>query len=206
VRVVFAALFVFAGMAISIAVVSTLWPNAPVWLLGVGMACLFLVLTIGALVVFNSPSGWRVKKAEHAAAVKELEDQGVLVSETFTAKRSFQVEEFEDEGSHYYLELEDGRVLFLGGQYLYKFEPLKQANGIVQPRRFPNTQFVVRRHSAEQYVVDIRCDGLVIEPEALTPSFSTVDFGQDRVPEDGQVIADRTFDQLKAERLKNAPE
>jgi hypothetical protein len=203
VKVVFAGLLVFVGVTIGIAVVSSHWPTAPLWLLSIVMASLFLALTIAALVLFNAPGGWRLNKLDHAAVVKELEDQGLLASETFNAKRAFQVEEFEDEGSHYYLELEDGRVLFLSGQYLYDYEPLKHGNTIVQPRRFPNTQFVVRRHVAKHYVVDILCGGPVIEPEVLAPSFSTNDFGTERIPEDGQVIRDRSFEQLKDERLKH---
>ena len=49
------------------------------------------------------------------------------MSERFTASRAFAVEEFEDEGSHYFVDLTDNRVLFLSGQYLYDYEPLEDA-------------------------------------------------------------------------------
>lgn len=118
--------------------------------------------------------------------------------------RAFQVEEFEDEGSHYFLELADGSVLFLSGQYLYGYEPLESRSEIVRLRRFPNTEFTIRRHSVKRYVVDILCTGSVIEPEVLAPVFDTDDFGTDRIPSDGQIITDRSFEDLKARRLKRA--
>lgn len=201
-RVIAAGLFVFVGLIAGIAVVSSLRPNAPVWLIGVGVLLFFAVLTIVALVIFNSPAKWRTQPRDHATVVKELDDQGLLASDSFTAKRAFQVEEFEDEGSHYYIELTDGSVLFLSGQYLYDYEPLDEERAGATVRLFPNSQFVVRRHNVKRYVVDVLCNGQVIEPEALLPAFSADDFRTNRVPDDGQVIKDRTFEQLKAERSK----
>jgi hypothetical protein len=57
--------------------------------------------------------------------------------------------------------------------------------------------------SVKNYVVDILCTGSVIEPEVVAPAFDTDDFGTNRIPEDGQVIANRMFEQLKDERLKH---
>lgn len=75
------------------------------------------------------------------------------MSEAYRVKRAFQVEEFEDEGSHYYIELDDRRVLFLSGQYLYDYDSEDP------PRAFPCTEFVVRRHRTKGYVVDISLSG-----------------------------------------------
>jgi len=52
-------------------------------------------------------------------------------------------------------------------------------------------------------VIDVLCNGSVIEPEIVAPTFDTDDFGTNRIPEDGQVIANKTFEQLKNERLKH---
>jgi len=204
VRVVLAGLFIFAGMAGGVVVLSIFLPHAPVWLLSIVMMFLFFGLTVAALILFNSPGGWRRKRQDPEVLVKELQAQNLLAIEKFKAKRAFQVEEFEDEGSHYFVELEDGSVLFLSGQYLYEYETLKKRKEVLHPRRFPNTEFVIRRHSAKGYVVDILCNGSVIEPEVVAPAFDTDDFGTNRIPEDGQVIANRTFEQLKDERLKHS--
>ena len=202
-RVVLAGLFIVAGMVGGVVVLSTFLPHAPVWLLSIVMTLLFLGLTIAALILFNSPGGWRRKRQDPEVLVKELQVQNLLTTEKFNPKRAFQVEEFEDEGSHYFVELEDGSVLFLSGQYLYEYETLKKGKEVMHPLRFPNTEFIIRRHSVKSYVIDVLCYGSVIEPEVVAPAFDTDDFGTNRIPEDGQVIANKTFEQLKNERLKH---
>lgn len=97
--------------------------------------------------------------------------------------------EFEDEGLHYFLELADGRVLFMSGQYLYDFEPISDDPEMNQPRSFPCSEFTVRRHTKEGYVVDMVCGGTVLEPEVSAPPFEKSDWRGNRVPEDGQVIS-----------------
>jgi hypothetical protein len=117
-------------------------------------------------------------------------DESTLVSQRLQARRAFEVEEFEDEGMTFFIELIDGSVLFLQGQYLYEEEG-----------RFPCTQFTVRRHPTEQWVYDVTCEGEFLEPEALAPSFSGHDHDSGRVPEDGQIITGRSYDELKAQWL-----
>lgn len=130
--------------------------------------------------------------------IAEWDAEGLVTTDTFVARRAFQVEELEDEGSHYFLELEDGSVLFLSGQYLYDYE-----EDFAGSRRFPCSQFEVRRHREEGYALEIVCRGDVMEPEALAPPFREDDYRND-VPEDGSVIRDKTYEQLRAERLSNA--
>ena len=203
-RAAFAGLFVVVGMGTGIALLSVLLPNAPVWLLSAVSLSLFFGLVVVALVLFNSPGGWRRKKIDPEIVAKELQAQNLLTVESFKARRAFQVEEFEDEGAHYFLELEDGSVLFLSGQYLYEYEPVEKRHELVQPRRFPNTEFAIRRHTVKRYVVDILCSGSVIEPEVMAPVFDTDDFGTNRIPIDGQIFTDRSFEDLKNSRLKGS--
>jgi hypothetical protein len=204
VRVVFAGLFIFAGLAGGIVLFSTFFPHAPVWLLSTLMVSLLFGLTIAALILFNTPGGWRRNRQDPEVLVQQLQAKNLLAIEKFNAKRAFQVEEFEDEGSHYFVELEDGSVLFLSGQYLYDYETFRKGEEVVHRRRFPNTEFAIRRHSLDHYVVDILCNGSVIEPEVVAPPFDPDDFGTHRIPDDGQVIRDRTFEELKNERLKHS--
>jgi hypothetical protein len=56
---------------------------------------------------------------------------GVATLTTYEATDALRVEEFEDEGSQYYLKLADGRVLFLAGQYLYEYELGEDEDGQV---------------------------------------------------------------------------
>jgi hypothetical protein len=125
------------------------------------------------------------------AFIERLEKGDLLESQSFTARRAFQVQEFEDEGSSYFIELTDGSVLFLSGQYLYEYE---------DEGCFPCTSFVVRRHRHERDVLEIQCGGDVIEPEVVAPPFTGADHDSGTVPDDGQIIA-VPYEKLKAERL-----
>jgi hypothetical protein len=206
VRLTLAGLFVVVGLSGAIAIGSIIQHVLPSWLTVLSVLFLLSAFIILALVLFNVPGAWGLKRlinnpAIHAA---ELEDRGLLTSESFKAKRAFQVEEFEDEGSHYFLELENGSVLFMTGQYLYEYEPLQKRGEVLRSRRFPNTEFTVQRHKDKKYVIDIVCKGLPIEPEVVAPPFDDNDFKFDRFPEDGQVITGRTFEKLRNEQLKTS--
>jgi hypothetical protein len=75
------------------------------------------------MVLFNSPVG--------RTNVRKLEKHGMLLSRAYEARRAFQVEELDEEGLHYFIELEDHGTLFLSGQYLYNY------NCEDQPRTSP---------------------------------------------------------------------
>jgi hypothetical protein len=92
-------------------------------------------------------SRWRT---EWLAKLERDLAAGVALVTTARVTDAVRVEEAEDEGSSYYLELDDKRVLFLSGQYLYEPE---------EERRFPNTLVTVVRAPAAGIVFDVRCDG-----------------------------------------------
>lgn len=152
------------------------------------------VLIVVIAVMLNSP---RLRRPAMVAGFAErLEAQGLLQSTTFRADRAFRVDGFEQRGPHYFIELEDGAgVLHLCGAYLYDYEPIDGAL-----RHFPCTHFTVRRHAGLGYVVDLICGGLVIEPEVEAPPYSRMDFRERLVPEDGAILRDAGFDQLRYER------
>jgi len=125
----------------------------------------------------------------------ELELRQLLTSTNFCADRAFRVDECNGEGPHYFLELEDGGVLHLSGNYLYDYEP-----GEGSPRHFPCTRFTVRRHADLGHVVDIVCGGIIIEPEVEAPPYTASDFAHGLVPCDGQILRNLTFDQLRQQR------
>jgi hypothetical protein len=151
------------------------------------------VLIIVMAIILNHPRLPRQDLVNDFA--DELEAQGLLVLTSFRADRAFRVDEFSQEGPHYFLELDAGGVLHLSGRYLYDYEPVK---GL--PRRFPCTQFTLRRHAEVGYVVDLICGGIVIEPEVEAPPYSAQDFDLYRVPADGVILDDLTFDQLRLQR------
>lgn len=204
-RLLFAGLFVFGGLLVGVLVASLVLPTkTPHELLGLGAVTLFFLLVFVAREIFDPDNALtyeqRLEAAEqkHEAYIQELEQQGLLESTEYRAKRAFQVEEFEDEGSHYYIELENGSVLFLSGQYLFDYEPIDDDPEYNQQRLFPCTEFTVRMHTGEWYVVDLICRGEVFEPELLAPPF---DFKKDSFPMDGKVITNQTYNEIKQERM-----
>ena len=197
-RLVAAGLFVFASLTVAVVSFAP-FTGASGLLLPLAIVLVGAAAVAGAMWIFSP----RVRLATDSpeAVMRELQANGLLETASFVATRAFQVEEFEDEGSHYFIELADRTVLYLNGQYLYEYEPIDDDVELKQPRRFPCTSFVIRRHRLERYVVNITCDGDVLEPEVVAPSFSTADYNSGHVPEDGEIIIHAAYEKLKADRL-----
>jgi len=199
-RLIGAGLFVFASLLAAVAVLGSLGLSewVPAWLVGAFMSVFMLTMIGVALWLFNAKRLGAVGQTTLAEQISELEQQGLLETTAFEATRAFAVEEFEDEGSSYFLELADRRVLFLTGQYLYEYEPDTYEK---QPRAFPCRKFSVRRHKTERYAVDIQCRGSVLEPEAVAPPFTEQYLDRDDRPGDGDVITTATYEAIKQELL-----
>ena len=188
-------LFVVVFMAGSVVVLSLLFPKAPTWIIVPISLLSFFGSTWGALAIFHG----RLLRRSQEEIQKERTDweqSGLLIHESFRALRAFQVEEYEDEGSHYFLELEDHSVLFLSGQFLYEYEVSDKRS-----RRFPCTEFTVRRHKDKGFIVDVVCSGEVLEPEVIAQPFSLTDAENNAFMEEVQVIPAKSYDEVKAERL-----
>ncbi len=199
-RVILASLFVVGGVFGAVALLGErgAFERASPVVLGLGLAVFMLFLCVVAMILFHPVGANLFRRLTPEERLRELEQRGLLESSEFRARRAFAVAEIEDEGSHYFIELVDGRVLYLSGQYLYDYEPIGDDTGPEQPRRFPCTDFTVHRHATEGYVVEIECRGAVIEPELIARPFTDRDWKAGRVPDDGQIISDTTYDALKA--------
>ena len=199
-RLIAAALFVCSGVPIVIWLLSAL--GLPPWT--VAGSVIFAPLWVALAYWLFAPRGPAPLDRKTAEQhLRELEERDLLESMAFRATRAFEVEEFEDEGLHYFLELADGRVLFLTGQYLYEYEPTADEPVEDQPRSgsFPCTEFTIRRHKTEGYVADIVCGGSVLEPEVLAPSFGAKVWEPGAIPEDGQIFTDVTYDEMMRRHL-----
>lgn len=201
-RLLFAALFVLTMTFVGVALLGQIYHgNELPWWGGLTLIVVFFGSIVAALVLFNREgfrptAPWKTNEE----VIEELRQKDLLFTESFTARRTFQVEEFDDEGSHYFIELQDGRTLYLNGQYLYDFEPITDNPELNQARKFPCTAFTILRHKSAGYVVDILCSGEVLEPEVVTPPFGKEAWKQG-IPQDGTVLKEKTFDQIKVERL-----
>jgi hypothetical protein len=170
---------------------------------GIGVLALVVLIYLSVLVLvlailLNYP------RLPHQAMVNdfadELEALNLLSCTTFKVDRAFRVGAFEDRGPHYFLELETGGILHLCGTYLYDYEPSDESL-----RHFPCTQFTVRRHAEEGYVLDLTCGGIIIEPEVEAPPYSAHEFEANIVPRDGDILRDISFDHLRFERTHPHP-
>lgn len=191
-----AALFVFTFTFGSIGVLSWLSPKATAWLAAPVLLLAFFGSIAGALVLFHGKLTHRRTEEEIQAERTQWEESGLLAHQSFRAIRTFQLEEFEDEGSQYFLELADHSVLYLSGQFLYEYEPADE-----RPRRFPCTEFTIRRHKDDGYIVDLLCSGQVLEPEVTAPPLDVDELEKYGAISDGHVIPGKTYDEVKAERL-----
>ena len=110
-----------------------------------------------------------------------VSDIGRPVEETvYEVVDAIKIEEYEDEGSNYYLKLKDGGVLFLSGQYLYDVE---------DESKFPSSRFkIVRTTGTSKTLLDIECLGAYIAPSAVLPAFSKDRLKAGEVPGDGEIL------------------
>jgi hypothetical protein len=189
----------FVAFAVSAVGVVITFRHAGFAVLGVVVVSYMSVLVLVLAIVLNYP------RQSHLAVVNEfadeLEARGLLVYSSYRADRAFRVEALGEDGPHYFLELENNEgVLHLNGVYLYDYEPGPQS-----VRHFPCTEFTMRTHAMEGYVVDLLCGGLVIEPESEAPPFAEEDFVQGRVPADGEILSGVTYDELRTQRLAAQP-
>lgn len=202
IRVLLAGLFVFGALLGVVIVIDYVqsgqpWPGwaAPALVLG-----LFTALAL-ALQFFNV-RGQRLTDSAKSAArlIEELDAAGLVSRQKFRALRCFAVEEREDEGLHFYLELADRRVLFLSGQYLYDYQAIRDDPELNRPASFPCEKFEILRHKGKGHVLALVPEGKVLVPECQAPPFSSRDFKRG-MPEDGAILADKTFEELKRARL-----
>ena len=102
---------------------------------------------------------------------------GTLTSTTYTIRDVVAVEEAEDEGLSYYFLLDDGRTLFLSGQYLYG--PALEG--------FPWESFEIVRVTSGGRVLDVLPRGPSIRPSATRHPFTGEDYTSEKLPQDGAI-------------------
>ena len=139
--------------------------------------------------------------SEMGMSIEEMEAQGLVERFDYKAKHAFCVREDEDMESHYFVELADGILLYLNGQYLFDYEPIEEFDDPKnnQQRNFPNSDFSVYRHKADNYTVEIKTRGDVFIPELelVLPSFPAKAHRAGLRINDGDIIRDKAYDEIK---------
>jgi hypothetical protein len=163
-----------------------------------GMALFAAAWALGGAIGWVGCNLFKPKREN--GGLTDYDKSGLLVTEEFSARRAFEVEEFEDEGRHFFLELEDRRVLFLCGQYLYDHEEITDDPELNRPATFPCTRFQVRRHKAKRSVYSLECLGTYLKPDAVLPHYSKAYQKAVGYPTDGDIFTipyDALFARIK---------
>jgi hypothetical protein len=131
----------------------------------------------------------RASRAESIARGRDLVSGRARVTR-YEIVDAIAIQESEDEGIGFYLELTDGRVLYLGGQYLYE---------LADTRRFPSTAFEISRVAASGGFLALTPLGEYLVPSTEREPFTGEEYDHSRVPEDGAFV-EATFEDLRRSR------
>ncbi|MGH7517069.1 MAG: hypothetical protein ACREOC_06320 [Gemmatimonadales bacterium] len=105
----------------------------------------------------------------------------------YTATDAIGIQESEDEGMAFYLQLTDDRVLYLGGQYL---------DALADTQRFPATEFEISRVAASDRFLALTPRGRYLPPSSEREPFTAEEYEHDRIPEDRAFVEAR-FEDLR---------
>ena len=144
----------------------------PNWGAGIAAVAMYIGFPILAMKV------WPGKQLPTTSMLAALED-GSLASADYEVAEVVEVEELEDEGLHFLMDIGQGRTLFLSGQYLY--EPVKAG-------RFPSTRIRVFWHAQAglTYGVQSFGDRLLPSRKLAPPSLKAIESGA--FPSDRDVL------------------
>lgn len=204
-RVLLAALFAIAAAIGVIAILdASVLPGAKPWWFKLAVAAAVPLVLILVTRLFNGRSALAALRRQSLEDfLADLDARGDLLRQSFEATRAFGVEEYADGGPHYFIELVSGQVLCLHGPYLHDHEPIADDPEVQRRRTFPCRRFIVLRRKSQGDVVQLLCEGPVLEPEVMAPPFSRA-MWRSGVPRDGQVISDEGYESLKRRLTSNA--
>ena len=144
----------------------------PNWGAGIAAVAMYIAFPVLAMQV------WPGKKAPTTTMLAALED-GSLASADYDVAEVIEVEESEDEGLHFLMDIGQGRTLCLSGQYLY--EPVKAG-------RFPSTRIRVFWHAQAGFTYGVQSLGDRVLPshKLSFPSLNTPE--STRFPSDRDIL------------------
>lgn len=204
-RALLAGIFTAVVTSLVVSTVGSHYPHSdwPWWATTLVIGTMFL--SIGAsFFIFNKwDNRHRGSGKSFEVELAELEAKGLVTREQCRARRAFEVEEFEDEGAQYFIELEDGSVLFLCSQSLYEYQGSSDESDPDNGRTFPCSEFTWLKHK-DGYTFDVICGGKVLPLDGEAPHFDERDIKNGSIPSDGEIFRDRSYDQLKAERFEGS--
>jgi hypothetical protein len=144
----------------------------PNWGAGIAAFGMYIAFPILALKV------WPDRKVVERPSMETALANGDLMSSEYTVSEAAEVDEFEDEGKHFYLAVGPKDTLFLTGQYLYS----PADNGV-----FHSTKIRVFWHKSLGLTYGVECLGQPMI-SLKCPEFSENHFENDVIRGDRQII------------------
>jgi len=194
VRVFLAGLFILIGVLGEVFFVDWIYPDInPFQGKLFGPWIVFLV--VAAYFLFNSRGPW-VKRN----GVMTYRRRDELLSSIYHAHRALELRDPGTNDGWYLIELDTGKVLCLWDNLPsgpLGFDPAKS-----EGRRFPCTEFTILRHKIEGFTAEVICAGQVIKPVTLELPEHFDDWVYADLPKDGELIPNKTFDEVQAEVQK----
>jgi hypothetical protein len=123
--------------------------------------------------------------------IKDL-SEGLAEICTFEVSEAIAVEEFEDEGTGFYLKVGTKQVLFVVGQYL---------DDLAAKNKFPSTVVQLVRSPKAQIPLGLTPLGTYLSPIGMRPPFTKEEFKRELVPREGDIF-EIDFESLKRESRK----
>jgi hypothetical protein len=153
-------------------------PAAGMWSIHI----LLVVCLSGAFLFFRRRSRAAYDRDLAVLRARYADDLRALQLEEWRVRivDALQVEEVDDEGAQFFLELEDGRILFVMGQYLWDADD--------ESPQFPNRELLITRLPHSGDIFDMECVGEYFPPSAERAPFTGQEYADERVPQDGQIL------------------
>jgi hypothetical protein len=153
---------------------------------------LIIGLIVAAYFIFQERSPW-VKR--NGVLTYRRKDE--LVPDIYRARRAIELKNPDTSDRWYLIELDSGKVLGLCDNL--PTGPIGYDSSNPDVRRFPCTEFTILRHPPENITAGIDCSGTLIRPITVLVADHYSDWVYTQLPNDGEIIKDRTFDDLLAE-------
>ena len=146
----------------------------PNWGAGIAAVAMYIAFPIVALSV------WKARPSMSKFSMADALENGKLGTADFDVHEAIAVEEAEDEGLIFFLDIGNGRTLFLAGQYLYT--PCEE-------NRFPSDKIRVYWHTELGLTYGVECLGDRLLPCEVLPPLDPDVIDRAFNPSDRDVIA-----------------
>ena len=129
-----------------------------------GFIGLIIVIVLAIHWLFNG-NGLRLTPMSIDEKRERLNKQGKLLKNTYKGFGYFEINEWGDEGLHYFIDIGDSKTMYLSGQYLYDYEEILDIEEDLAPQRksFPSEDFSVIVNKDGDYVFEILPTGNILK-------------------------------------------